>query len=124
MEHCRLVHARPEDGFAADANTLVVIKYHALEFDRAWTRHFAKQHVRYIGLLGPKARRDEILRSHISDLTSHIYGPAGLDLDAEGPEQIAVSIVAELLAVVAGREPRHLRDREAPIHEVPTKRTK
>jgi len=116
IAHCRLVHARPEDGFTADANTLVIIKYHALEFDRAWTQHFIKQSVRYIGLLGPKARRDEILKSEISNLKSPLFAPIGLDLDAEGPEQIAVSIVAELLAVVAGRKPRHLRDRRENIH--------
>ncbi len=117
IEDCRLVHARPEDGFTADANTLVVIKYHALEFDRAWTHHFAKQRVRYIGLLGPKARRNEILKSSIQHQASSIFSPVGLDLDAEGPEQIAVSIVAELLAVVAGRKPSHLRDRQDPIHD-------
>ena len=116
IAHCRLVQARPEDGFAADANTLVVIKYHALEFDRAWTHHFAKQRVRYIGLLGPKARRDAILDALSSILHPQLFAPIGLDLDAEGPEQIAVSIVAELLAVVAGRKPGHLRDRQESIH--------
>jgi xanthine/CO dehydrogenase XdhC/CoxF family maturation factor len=115
--NCRLVLARPEDGFPADETTLVVVKYHALEFDRAWTQHFTGQRVRYLGLLGPKARRDEILKHPTLDTRhSAFFAPIGLDLDAEGPEQIAVSIVAELLAVVAGREPSHLRNRSGNIH--------
>jgi xanthine dehydrogenase accessory factor len=100
----------------ATERALVVIKNHHLEYDRAWFARFAATPVRYIGLLGPRARRDEILKTHGSDLPSVVYGPTGLDIGAEGSEQIAVSIVAELLAVVAGREPRHLREREGTIH--------
>jgi xanthine dehydrogenase accessory factor len=48
-----------------------------------------------------------------------VFGPAGLDLGAEGPEQVALSIVAELLAVRGGRRPRHLRDKENAIHAGP-----
>ena len=40
----------------------------------------------------------------------------GLDLGADGPEQVALSILAELLAVWSGREPRHLRERAVPVH--------
>jgi xanthine dehydrogenase accessory factor len=40
----------------------------------------------------------------------------GLDLGADGPEQVALSIVGELLAVCDDREPRHLRHRERGIH--------
>jgi xanthine dehydrogenase accessory factor len=40
----------------------------------------------------------------------------GLDLGAEGPEQVALSVVAELLAFRSRRAPRHLREREGSIH--------
>ena len=41
-----------------------------------------------------------------------VFGPVGLDIGADGPEQIALCIVAELLAVRSAREPGHLRERE------------
>jgi xanthine/CO dehydrogenase XdhC/CoxF family maturation factor len=70
-----------------------------------------------VGLLGARARREDIVSGVAPERRRCVFGPVGLDLGAEGPEQIAVSIVAELMAVRAGREPGHLRDREAPIHE-------
>ena len=45
-----------------------------------------------------------------------VFGPVGLDLGAEGPEQVALSIVAELLTVWSERAPRHLREREVAVH--------
>jgi xanthine/CO dehydrogenase XdhC/CoxF family maturation factor len=115
----RMICARPEQGFGDlphAVSTLVVVKNHHLEMDKAWARLCADSPVRYIGLLGPKARRDEILRSLTPSHHPRLFGPTGLDLGAEGPEQIALSVVAELLAVVGGRKPGHLRDRQGAIH--------
>jgi xanthine/CO dehydrogenase XdhC/CoxF family maturation factor len=115
----RILHLRPENAVGhlpTHARTLVVIKNHALEMDRCWAAFFDATEVAYLGLLGPRKRCD-ILRAGLSGLrTERIHGPAGLDLGAEGAEQIAVSIVAQLLAAATGRTPIHLRDRETPIH--------
>ena len=46
-----------------------------------------------------------------------MFGPAGLDVGSEGPEEIAAAIVAEILAVRRGRGAGFLRDRSGPIHE-------
>jgi xanthine dehydrogenase accessory factor len=46
-----------------------------------------------------------------------VYAPVGLDLGAETPEEIALSIVSEIAAVLAGRTPISLRARGGPIHE-------
>lgn len=117
----RLVHARAggdTGALAADARTLVVVKMHAFEHDRDWLRAFLQTDAPYIGLLGPRARAEEMLRDAGAGTDRRVFGPVGLDIGAEGPEQIAISIVAELLAVRARQQPGHLREREAAIHAV------
>lgn len=115
----RLVCARPDDAapeIPSHARAFVVVKNHAIAHDKAWARRFAATEAPYIGLLGPKARRDDILASLAPAQRARAFGPIGLDLGAEGAEQIALSIVAEALALQAGRAGGHLRDRAAPIH--------
>lgn len=97
-------------------DSYAVVMTHDLERDRAWLRALADGGAAYIGLLGPRARRDDLLDGVPADALPTIYGPVGLDIGADGPEQVALSVVAEMLAAGAGREPGHLRDREAPIH--------
>ena len=98
---------------------------HSFAHDREWVRRLLRTDVPYIGLLGPRSRRDEMLEQ--IDATGgpvgapgrdRLFAPVGLDLGADGPEQIAVSILAELLAVRASREPRHLREKDGVIHAV------
>ncbi len=82
----------------------------------------------YIGVLGPR-RRTERLLAELARLTKRgafgrrllrrVHGPAGLDIGAESPEQIALAIVAEIEAVSAGRRGGILRGRRAPLHETP-----
>jgi xanthine dehydrogenase accessory factor len=73
-------------------------------------------HVPYIGVLGPRARIDNLLRQVGAEGNDRVFGPIGLDLGTDGPEQIALSIVAEVLAVLSGRSPVHLRETEGVIH--------
>jgi len=109
---------RPEEAaeLALDDHTLAVVKTHALQHDVRWVERLVASDVPYIGLLGPRDRRDDI-RNRI-DSTHHprLYGPVGLDLGGEGAEQVALSVVAEALAVWHGRRPQHLRDRARAIH--------
>ena len=115
----RLLALRPQDDLAAlqvDSRAAVVIQTHSLAHDREWLRRFLQIDAWYIGVLGPRARRDAILRQIGVESSARVFGPVGLDLGAEGPEQIAISIVAELLAVRGAHEPRHLRDGGAAIH--------
>jgi xanthine dehydrogenase accessory factor len=117
----RLVEARADAGIGAlvvDGRTLVVVKMHVFEHDRDWLRLFLQTDAPYIGLLGPRARTDKILRLAGSPGERRVFGPVGLDVGAEGPEQIAISIVAELLAVHARQHPGHLRERGDAIHAV------
>lgn len=72
----------------------------------------------YIGALGARhtqeARARWLAERGVTDL-SRIYGPAGLDVGARTPPEIAASIVAEMLAVKSGRTPISLRERNGPI---------
>ncbi len=77
--------------------------------------------VGYVGAMGSRgtqAARRELLTSHgVSDeAQARIHGPAGLDVDAHTPVEIAVSVTAEILAYRTGASGGSLRDRGGPIH--------
>ncbi len=115
----QLVRADPEDGIGGlpvGNDSFVVVKTHNLVRDKAWTQQFLASPVSYIGLLGPRARCNEIAEMVSDADRDRLYGPVGLDVGAEGPEQVGIAVVSELLAVRTRRQPRHLRGREVPIH--------
>lgn len=114
---------RPEDSgivLPPAARSLAVVKTHSLVHDREWARRLLAAGLPYVGLLGPRARTENILREIGAGPgeAERVFGPVGLDLGADGPRQVALSIVAELLAFIAQREPRHLSERKEPIHAV------
>jgi xanthine dehydrogenase accessory factor len=94
------------------------VKAHSLAIDREWARRLLAAGVPYVGMLGPRARTECILREIGRPDDERVYGPVGLDLGADGPRQVALAIVAELLAFIAGREPRHLAESREAIHAV------
>lgn len=115
----RLQNLRPEDDIAAlplGTNSYAVVMNHSLVHDRAWVQRLLATDARYIGLLGPRDRCEEILAQIDASWGGRVYGPVGLDLGADGPEQVALSVVAEVLTVLYARAPRHLRDRNEAIH--------
>ncbi len=115
----RTREARPEAGLESlgiAADSCVVIMTHSEAHDRGWLRAALDSAAGYIGLLGPRRRGEKLLGMVGGDANGRVFTPIGLDLGSDGPEQIAVSIVAELLAVRSGREASHLRDRQAGIH--------
>jgi xanthine dehydrogenase accessory factor len=115
----RLVCRRASEGAAGlpvGPRSFAVVKTHSFAHDRDWVKHLLAAGVPYVGLLGPRARGAKIL-SRIGAVTEgRVFTPVGLDLGAEGPEQIAIAIVAELLAVRASRRPWSLREKEGVIH--------
>ena len=103
-----------------DEWTGAVVKTHNFGRDFAALRALAAHQLRYIGLVGPRKRRDQLLGDLFDtgvDLTEQLFGPAGLDLGAEGPEEIALSIVAEIQAVFAAASREPLRARRVAIHD-------
>jgi len=114
-----LVEARPDSqlsDLSFGARSYAVVKMRSLTFDRAWVKRLLSTPVPYIGLLGPRIRTDEVLSELGAEDNDRVFGPVGLDIGGDGPEQIAISIVAEMLAVMSGREPGHLRARNGAIH--------
>jgi len=75
-----------------------------------------RSQIAYIGLLGPKSRGDELLAEIGATRDSRLHNPIGLDLGSETPEEIALSIIAEIQAVLNRRSARELRELDAPIH--------
>jgi xanthine/CO dehydrogenase XdhC/CoxF family maturation factor len=114
----RRLPLRPEDEgeLPAGRDSYAVVMTHSLKRDTEWVRRLVATDVSYIGVLGPRARTARILEEVGARARGRVFGPVGLDLGADGPEQVALSIVAELLAVRSGREPRHLRESEVALH--------
>jgi xanthine dehydrogenase accessory factor len=104
------------DGLGLGPRQFAVVQTHALVHDRDWLRALLPLPLAYLGLLGPQKRKEEILRQVGAGPAERFFAPVGLDVGADGPEQVAISIVAELLTVHAGRAPLHLRDKAGGIH--------
>jgi xanthine/CO dehydrogenase XdhC/CoxF family maturation factor len=91
-----------------DFQAAVVMSHH-LPSDLEYLRQLATHPVPYIGLLGPAARRQRLLAelgASAASLEGRLYGPVGLDIGARTPDAIALAIVAEIHAVLAGRSGR------------------
>jgi xanthine/CO dehydrogenase XdhC/CoxF family maturation factor len=109
---------RPTDEAALPGgrDAYAVVMTHSLDRDTEWVRRLLTTEAPYIGLLGPRVRTEGILEKLGASGSDRVFGPVGLDLGADGPEQVAISIVSELLSVWSGRELRHLRERETAVH--------
>ena len=101
---------------ALGARHHAVVQTHSLSHDRDWTAALLQRPLAYLGLLGSRKRARDVLGERATEAAERVFAPVGLDLGADGPEQVAISVVAELLAVRAGRAPTHLRARTGPIH--------
>jgi xanthine dehydrogenase accessory factor len=92
-----------------------VIMTHSYEQDRAALAALLRLGMKYLGILGPLARTERLVAEaapqtglSAAQCLSRLHAPVGLDLGAHSPAAIALSIVAELQAVLAGREPKKL----------------
>ena len=95
--------------------TCAVVCSHNFERDIAFLGALLASEASYVGVLGPRSRGRGLVEELGGDV-GRVHAPAGLDLGAETPEEIAQSVVAEILAVQNGKSGRPLRDREGPIH--------
>jgi xanthine/CO dehydrogenase XdhC/CoxF family maturation factor len=105
--------------FEPDEWTAAIVKSHNYGRDFAVLRTLLPLDLHYVGLVGPRKRRNQLL-SDLLDLgltiNAGFFAPAGLDLGAETPEEIALAIVSEIQRVFAATSGESLRDRKMPIH--------
>jgi len=109
--------------FKPDATTAVLVMTHHLATDFAFLREILPAGYGYVGLLGSKRRRETLL-AELGELglledpavTDRLHAPVGLDLGGHHPATIALAIVAEIQAVLAGADAGFLRDKAGTIH--------
>ena len=103
-----------------DKNSVAVIMTHNYERDRNILRRLLHSKCVYIGALGPKKRTQNLLEEIGEDFAPEqlekLHAPVGLDIGAETPETIALSIVAEINSVLANRDGGFLRNRKGTIY--------
>ncbi|MGH2446972.1 MAG: XdhC family protein [Candidatus Limnocylindria bacterium] len=119
----RLLDAEPgQAGAASGAGewSAAMVMSHDYLRDAAFVGGFLGRGLAYLGVLGPRDRTDRLLAElevTPSDADrAALHAPAGLDVGADGAEQVATSIVAEILAVLHGRGGGPLRERGGSIH--------
>jgi len=106
-----------------DTQTAALVMTHNFGRDLLALDRLLPLQLRYVGLLGPRKRHAELL-ARLSDYRPHdfdagvrnLFGPAGLDIGSEAPEEIALAIVSEVAAVLSNRSGGLLRERKSDIH--------
>lgn len=122
-----LIVCRPEEvckRIPLDRGTVAVVMTHNFLHDAELLMALIPSPLLYLGLLGPKQRAQRLLDG-IQNLgvvlsqsrLGQIYGPMGLDIGADTPDEIALAVIAEIQAVLTGRLGGMLRTRERPLHE-------
>ena len=118
-ERCDAEPAEAAERVGVDDRTAVVIMSHDYVRDAAYLGGFIGRGAAYLGVLGPRDRTDRLLAEAGSTAGREaVRAPAGLDIGADGAEEVATAIVAEILATFRGHGGGPLRDRPGPIHAV------
>jgi xanthine/CO dehydrogenase XdhC/CoxF family maturation factor len=106
-----------------DHETAIVVMSHNYANDLKYLIEIKDTKPAYIGLLGPKKRREKLLSQFIEycpdvheSFLENLYGPTGLNIGAETPQEIAISIVSEILSVIRNHKPVSLKEKWGRIH--------
>jgi xanthine/CO dehydrogenase XdhC/CoxF family maturation factor len=106
-----------------DEHTAVMLMTHSFQKDVRYLMALTDCHPAYIGILGSASRRERVLSILLEyapdtsiEFIERIHGPAGISIGAESASEIAVSILAEILAVVRHQQPVSLKDKSGSIH--------
>ncbi len=118
------INAEELDMTIIDKQTAVVLMTHSYVKDLAYLISLRSSQPMYLGLLGPSARREKLLDeflerypdTHLAFI-ENIHGPAGLNIGAETPQEIAISIISEILSFQRQTHPLPLKDKSGAIHQ-------
>jgi len=106
-----------------DKETAIVIMTHSYVKDLKYLQALKDVKPLYLGLLGPSRRREKLFNELIEmhpdmdwEFLEHIHGPAGLDIGAETPQEIALSILSEIIAVANEKSVHSLKEKAGRIH--------
>ncbi|MEP0987567.1 XdhC/CoxI family protein [Ekhidna sp.] len=124
---CQIIVAKPEEALQnipINEHTVFVLMTHNYHYDLSiLNRILPYDQVPYIGILGPKKKFqrmvDELKEKGIEisqEQLDRIYAPIGLEIGAETPEEIAISVLSEINAVLNGTKGTFLRDKQGHIH--------
>ncbi|HEX2486860.1 MAG TPA: XdhC family protein [Myxococcota bacterium] len=122
-----IVACEPDDAVSRSGvtpNDVAIVMTHHYLHDRAILGALLEAPPRYVGVLGPKRRTEDLVRdlresgrAPAPEALERLHAPAGLDVGADGADEIALALLAEATAVLAGRRGGPLRERKGPIHE-------
>jgi len=105
-------------------HTAILLMAHDYKLDKMHLSKVLKTNISYIGMLGPKIRSEKMILElgqegqSLSEYDlSRIYSPAGLDIGAMNPEEISLSILAEIRSVFSNRKGGYLKNRTRAIHD-------
>lgn len=123
---CQVLVSKPEDVLKQihfDEQTVFALMTHNYNYDMAMLKELVSRDATYIGLLGPRKKRDRIIDelkengfTMNEEQLATIHGPVGLDIGAETSEEIALSIIAEIQAVLSGKQGQQLKSGGESIH--------
>ena len=123
---CQVLVSKPEqvlEQIEFDEHTVFLLMTHNYNYDMAMLKQLLQKSISYIGMLGPKKKRERMLNElkdegliFTEQQLSVLHSPVGLDIGAETSEEIAVSILAEIKALFAGKDVQSLRTINEVIH--------
>lgn len=103
------------DAIEPDTRSFAVVMTHSLSRDIDYLRALGPTPLAYLGALGSRSRAQR-LHQGSGLTTARLRAPAGLDLGSETPEEIALAISAEILAMTSSRKAESLSQTTGPIH--------
>ena len=115
-----------DDAVRLTERSFAVVMNHHLERDRESLRYALKSPAPYVGVLGPRSRFDKLRRALQADgyvldpaASARVHSPVGLAIGADTPEEIALSIMGEIVALQRGFDGGFLTGRDTSLHRAP-----